>query len=102
MTTASPLSHLYTRTKVASELNRSQLESDTHIVSDNQLDKQPSPDPLEDFADSEPDPDEELEPVETPVAVIEPVVLATPAGSSIVAGQQLIKTRTPSPSPLPE
>ena len=102
MTTASPLSHLYMRTKVASKLNWSQLESDTYTVSDNQLDKQPSPNPLEDVADLEPDPDEKLGPAETPIAVIEPVILATPAGSSIVAGQQLIKTRTPSPSLLPE
>ena len=82
-------------------LKKSELESDTRTVSDNEPDEQSSPDPLEDVTDPEPDPDEELV-EETPIVVTDPVVLASSAGSSIVAGQQLIKTRTPSPSPLPE
>ena len=48
-------------------------ESDTHTVSGNGSGKQPSLSPLEDIA--EPDPDEELA-EETPIAVIDPVVLA--------------------------
>ena len=72
-------------------------ESDTRTVSGNGSGKQPSLCPLEDVA--EPDPDEELT-EETPIAVIDPIILATPAGSSIMAGQWLTKTLTLSPSPL--
>ena len=77
----------------------SESESDTRTVSDNEPDEQPPPDPPEDVA--EPIPDEELV-EETPVAVVNPVVPAAPAGSSVMACQQLIKTPAPSPSPSPE
>lgn len=75
-------------------------ESDAHSASDNEPEDPPVPDAPD--AAAEPEPEEEIPedaPTEPPA---EPVVPAAPAGSSIMAGQQLIKTPTPSPSPSPE
>ena len=77
-------------------------ESDAQSVSDNEPEEQPPAEPPEDAAEAEPEedaPEDADAPVEPPA---EPVVPAAPAGSSIMAGQQLIKTPTPSPSPSPE
>ena len=63
-------------------------ESNTHIVSGYKPDKQHPPNPPENI--TKPDSDEKLMKA-APVSVIDPVIPAAPAGSSIMTGQYFIK-----------